>query len=93
MVATTTLKLPDELKARIASAAQASGKAPHAFMVQALTAQTTLFERRQSFIQSAVDAEQEVNEHGLVYEVDEVFSFLQATLDSKQTEWPELKKL
>lgn len=35
MTATTTLKLPDDLKARIAAAAEQSGKSPHAFMVAA----------------------------------------------------------
>ncbi|MFA6921275.1 MAG: hypothetical protein WC216_05485 [Gallionella sp.] len=92
-MATTTLKLPDELKARISFAAHASGKAPHAFMIQALTAQTTLFEQRQAFIQSAIDAEQEVAEHGLVYEADEFFSYLDERLDGKRVERPESKKL
>ena len=39
MTATTTLKLPDELKARIAAVAQQSGKSAHAFMVEALELQ------------------------------------------------------
>lgn len=93
MTSTTTLKLPEELKTRIAFAAHASGKAPHAFMIQALTAQTTLFERRQAFIKSAIDAEQEVADHGLVYEADEVFSYLDAKLGDRQTIWPDAKKL
>ena len=59
MASTTTLKLPEKLKARIASAAQATGKAPHALMIDALSTQMTLFERRQAFIASAIKAEQE----------------------------------
>jgi predicted transcriptional regulator len=93
MAATTTLKLPEELKARIASAAQASGKTPHALMIDALSTQMALFERRQAFIASAMKAEQEVAEYGLVYEADEVFSYLQAKLDGKKTKWPKTKKL
>ena len=93
MAATTTLKLPEELKARIASAAQATGKAPHALMIDALATQMTLFERRQTFIASAIKAEQEVAEYGLVYEADEVFNYLQAKLDGKKTKWPKAKKL
>ena len=50
MAVTTTLKLPEELKTRIASAAQSIGKAPHALMIDALTVQLTLLERRQAFI-------------------------------------------
>lgn len=44
MSVTTTLKLPDELKARIAAAAEQTGKTPHAFMVETLQAQTDLAE-------------------------------------------------
>jgi predicted transcriptional regulator len=93
MAATTTLKLPEELKARIASAAKATGKAPHALMIDALSTQMTLFERRQAFIASALKAEQGVAEYGLVYEADEVFSYLQAKLDGKKTKWPKARKL
>lgn len=93
MATSTTLKLPEELKARIASAAQASGKAPHAFMVEALAIQTTLAERRQSFIASAVKAEQEVADYGLIYGADEIFDYLKAKVDGKKTKWPKTKKL
>ena len=93
MAATTTLKLPEELKARIASAAQTTGKTPHALMIDALDVQMTLFERRQAFIASAKKAEQEVADYGLVYEADEIFSYLQAKVGGKQVNWPKTKKL
>lgn len=93
MAATTTLKLPEELKARIASAAKVSGKAPHALMIDALSVQMAQFERRQAFIASAMKAEQEVAEYGLVYEADEVFAYLQAKVTGKKTKWPKAKKL
>jgi predicted transcriptional regulator len=76
MSVTTTLKLPDELKARIAVAAEQTGKTPHAFMVEALRMQTELAERRREFVQSALLAEQEVAQYGLVYDADEVFSHM-----------------
>lgn len=93
MAVTTTLKLPEELKARIASVAQSTGKAPHALMIDALTVQMTLFERRQAFIASAMKAEQEVAEYGLVFEADEVFGFLQDKVNGKPAKWPKAKKL
>ena len=49
-MSTTTLKLPEELKERIAAAAADAGKSPHAFMVEALAAQTGLAERRRVFV-------------------------------------------
>ncbi len=93
MAATTTLKLPEELKARIASAAEAAGKSPHAYMIEALAAHAALDERRRAFVASAHAAEQEVAEYGLVYDADEVFSYIQAKLDGKPNKRPKAKKL
>ena len=53
MIATTTLKLPAPLKARIAPLAEAAGKTPHAWMVDALEAQVALAEMREAFIADA----------------------------------------
>lgn len=93
MASTTTLKLPDELKTRIASAAEAANQTPHAFMVEALAAQTALAERRREFIATAVAAEQEVAEYGLVYDADEVLSYLDTRLKGKPAKRPRPKKL
>jgi predicted transcriptional regulator len=93
MSATTTLKLPEELKARVAAAAESAGKTPHAFMVEALTAQTALAERRREYVASAAKAEQEVAEYGLVYDADEVFSYIKAKLEGKRTRRPKAVKL
>jgi predicted transcriptional regulator len=93
MSVTTTLKLPDELKARIAAAAEQTGKTPHAFMVEALQMQTELAERRREFVEEALLAREEVAQYGLVYDADEVFSYLQARLEGKPARRPEPTKL
>lgn len=93
MTATTTLKLPDDLKARIASAAKQAGKTSHAFMVEALQMQTDLAERRREFIKSALLAEQEVAQYGLVYDADEVFSYLRDRLAGHPAQDPKPVKL
>jgi len=93
MSATTTLKLPDDLKARIAVAAEQTGKTPHAFMVEALQMQTELAERRREFVQSALLAEQEVAQYGLVYDADEVFSYLRDRLAGRPAQEPKPVKL
>lgn len=93
MSATTTLKLPDDLKARIAVVAEQTGKTPHAFMVEALQMQTGLAERRREFAQSALLAEQEVAQCGLVYDADEVFSYLRDRLAGRPAQQPKLVKL
>lgn len=54
MAATTTLKLPEELKTRIAPLANSVSQTPHAWMIEALEAQARLAEIRLSFINDAL---------------------------------------
>ena len=92
MAASTTLKLPDQLKERIALAAAASGKTAHAWMVEAIEAQASLAERRREFVTSALEARQEVAQYGLVYDADEVFSYIQAKIEGKPAKRPKTRK-
>jgi predicted transcriptional regulator len=92
-MSTTTLKLPEELKERIAAAAADAGKSPHAFMLEALAAQTALTERRRVFVAAAHEAAQEVAQYGLVYDADEVFGYLQDKLKGKRGKRPKAVKL
>jgi predicted transcriptional regulator len=92
MATSTTLKLPDDLKERVGQAAHAAGKSPHAFMVEAIELHTRLAERRQDFIQSALAAEQEVATYGLVYDGDEVLSYLKARFEGRKVARPRKRK-
>lgn len=93
MTSPTTLKLPPELKGRVAHAAEIAGKSAHAFMVEAIELQTQLAERRREFIVSALAAEEEVAQYGLVYDGDEVLSYLKAKLDGRKVARPRRRKL
>jgi predicted transcriptional regulator len=93
MPSSTTLKLPDSLKSRIAELARATGQSPHAFMVEALSAQTALAERRAEFLASAHAAGQEVGQYGLVYDADEVLSYMDAKLSGRKAVAPKAHKL
>lgn len=88
MATTTTLKLPEELKERIASAALASGKSPHAFMVEALEAQAHLAEMRQSFLADAVTSAAEVDAGGALYAMDDVHAYILARTSGKAAKRP-----
>lgn len=93
MTGTTTLKLSDELKARIASAARQTGKTAHAFMVEALELQTELAERRSAFVADALLARDEVARYGLVVDADEVFDYLKARAEGKAAPKPDPSSL
>jgi predicted transcriptional regulator len=93
MPVSTTLKLPEKLKSRIADAAEAAGKTPHAFMVEAIELQTTLYERRRDFLGDALSARQEVAQYGLVLDGDEVLSYLKTRLEGRKAARPRKRKL
>lgn len=88
MAATTTLKLPEDLKARIASAAKASGKSPHAYMIEALEAQARMAEMRQSFINDAIASAAEVDAGGALYAMEDVQAYILARTAGKTAKRP-----
>ncbi len=76
MSATTTLKLPEPLKARIAPLAEAAGKTPHAWMVDALEAQVALAEMREEFIAEAEAAAAATDAGGPLYAAEDVRAYI-----------------
>lgn len=88
MPATTTLKLTENLKKRIAPLAESTGKTPHAWMVEALETQTALAEKRQTFINDALAAEKEVARNGKVYAFGDVRQYMNALANGKKAKRP-----
>ncbi len=88
-----TLKMPEELKKRINDLAAASGKSPHAFMLDALAAQTAREELRGAFVASALEARQEVARYGQVMEAADVHKWLLARAGGGKAARPRAKKL
>ena len=88
MAATTTLKLPETLKKRIGPLAEAAGKTPHAWMVEALETQAAAMEKRSDFVESALAAEAEVERTGRVYKSDDVLAWFVARSSGKKVSKP-----
>lgn len=89
----TTLKLSDELKARISSIAASKGKTPHAFMIETLEREARREELRQMFIDDALAAEQEMLETDSYYDGEEVLHYLESKLQGKPARRPRARKL
>lgn len=87
----TTLKLPDELKRRIAALVEGTGKTPHAFMVEALEAQTRQAELRQAFVREAGEALDEMDRTGRGYAAKEVHAHMRARVAGQRTPRPKAK--
>ncbi len=73
---TTTLKLPRELKARIARLARKTGRTPHSLMIDALERQTAREERMEQFVKEALEADKAIETGGEVYAADDVHAWL-----------------
>ena len=88
----TSLKLPDELKKRIASLVAGSGRSAHAFMVEAIARETERAESFRAFLQDAREAEDEVLRTGKVYDAEEVFAYLAAKAQGSGAKRPRAKR-
>ena len=88
MAATTTLKLPEELKARIVPLANSAAKTPHAWMIEALEAQARLTEMRQSFINDALTSAAEIDAGGILYAMQDVHEYITKKAVGKPAKHP-----
>ncbi len=59
----------------------------------ASTNRLKLSKKRKAFVDSALKAEQEVSRYGLVYEADEVFSYILAKAEGRRAARPKTRKL
>jgi predicted transcriptional regulator len=92
MATTTTLKLSETLKKRIAPLAESAGKTPHAWMVEALETHATLAEKRRAFVADALAAEKEVKKTGLVFRAEDVHRYIRARAAGKKSARPKAVK-
>jgi predicted transcriptional regulator len=84
----TTLKLPAELKARIAPLAESAGKTPHAWMVEALQAQAELAEMREAFLAEALASAAATDAGGPLYAMEDVHAYIRARAAGKKVSRP-----
>ncbi len=76
MKTTATLKVPAELKARIAKIAKKTGRSPHAFMLEALERQTSREEGIEAFVAEAAASDRAIDKGEEVYAAEDVHAWL-----------------
>ena len=76
MTATTTLKLPEKLKSRIARLAKKTQRSAHGLMIDALEREVTREERMQSFVSEALASDAKVEAGAAVYRAEDVHDWL-----------------
>jgi predicted transcriptional regulator len=77
MASSTTLKLPDKLKLRIARLAKETGRSAHSLMVEALEREVVREERMREFVREALAADIGVEEGAAVYRAKDVHAWLE----------------
>lgn len=82
-MATTSLKLPDELKAQAALAASHLGISPHAFMVDAIRKAAAAAEERARFVADAQVARKATLKAGKGFDGAEVHAYIRARVVGK----------
>ena len=91
-MSTTTIRIPEELKRRIASAAQRAGKTVHAFILDAIAEKAELEERRLEFERIADKRFADMVATGETIAWSEMRSYLQARVKGEQPRRPVGKK-
>ena len=92
-MATTTIRLPEDLKERIAQAAETSGLTAHAFILEALSEYVSDQERRAGFYQLAEKRYAEIADSGKTIGWPEMKQYLQARQAGDKPPKPRAKKL
>lgn len=91
-MSTTTIRLTDELKARVAKAAQREGVSAHNFMLEAVSEKTELAERRADFYAEADRRWGEFLKTGESIPWVEMRRFLMGRIHGKPTPRPVARK-
>ena len=92
-MSTTTIRLPDELKARIAEAAKHAGTTSHNFILEAIAEKAELAEKHAAFHALADQRYAQFLESGKSIPWEEVRVYLKDRLAGKAVKRPVARKL
>jgi predicted transcriptional regulator len=92
-MATTTIRIPDDLKARVAAAAKRAGKSAHSFILEAIAEKAEQEERRSDFDAVAERRFAEIVASGKTVPWGEMRAYLEDRLAGKAARRPVAKKL
>lgn len=92
-MSTTTIRLPDELKARVATAAKRAGTTAHSFILEAISEKTAQDENRAGFEEEAADRYAGIIATGETIPWAEMRNYLKAQIEGKITPPPKARRL
>ncbi len=92
-MSTTTIRLPDELKARIAAVAKREGTTPHNFILEAIAEKADLAELRADFDAVAEQRYAGIVASGKTIPWDDMRGYLEKHIAGKPARRPVARKL
>ena len=92
MATTTTIRLPEDLKARIASAAERAGKTTHSFILEAIAEKAELEEQRAGLDAEADARFARIVASGKTIPWTDMRHYLEERISGKQAPRPVAKK-
>lgn len=90
---TTTIRLPEDLKARVAAAAKRSGTTAHGFILEAIAEKTEQMDLRADFDALAEDRHARIVASGKTIPWTEMRGYLEQRLAGKAAKRPAARKL
>lgn len=90
---TTTIRLPEELKARVAAAAKRSHLTPHGFILEAIAEKTNQEEQRAEFDAVAGERYSRIVASGKTIPWEKMRGYLEERLAGKTAKRPTARKL
>ena len=76
MAATTTIRLPPKLRARLGSLARQSGRSAHSLIVEAVERHAGYEEQMRSLVKEALAADAEIEKSGEIYRAEDVHAWM-----------------
>jgi len=92
-MSTTTIRIPDDLKARVARLAEASGVSAHSFIVDAVAEHVSAAEARADFERLAQERWQHFQRTGLSVSIDDMLQYARDLATGKDVPAPKARKL
>ncbi|MDG4560176.1 MAG: ribbon-helix-helix domain-containing protein [Candidatus Competibacter sp.] len=92
-MSTTTIRIPDDLKARVAEAAGRAGTTPHNFILEAIAEKAEQAECRADFDAVAEERYARIVETGKTIPWNEMRSYLEGRVAGKAVKRPAARKL
>jgi len=92
-MSTTTIRLPEDLKARVAAAAKRAGKTSHSFILEAVAEKAEQEERRSDFDELAEKRFAQIVETGKTIPWADMRKYLEDRLAGKAPRRPTPRKL